>query len=215
MAAPIGVLGGTFDPVHHGHLRLAIECLHDFAFSEVRLIPVHTPPHRDAPAASAAQRLAMLQKAVEGRMGLVADDREVRRGGVSYTIDTARSLREEFGVRPLCLIMGMDAFQLLHTWRRWTELPEYVHIVVVNRPGSALEFQHREVAGLYSQRSVADLSALAAKPSGSILKADIPLLDISAARIRGLIAAGRDASFLLPPPVLDHIRREGIYQSSQ
>ena len=213
MAAPVGVLGGTFDPVHHGHLRLAVECLRDFAFSEVRLIPVHTPPHRDAPIATAAQRLTMLQLAVEGTNELVADDREVRRGGVSYTVDTARALREEFGARPLCLIMGMDAFQLLHTWHRWTELLDYVHIVVVNRPGSAVEFQHREVAGLYAQRSVADISGLAAKPSGSILKADIPLLDISAARVRKLIAAGGDVSFLLPPPVLDYIRREGIYKN--
>lgn len=213
MSKAIGIFGGTFDPVHHGHLRLAIECLEGFGLAEVRLIPAHTPPHREAPAATPAQRLKMLQLAVEGTRGLVADDREVRRGGVSYTVDTARSLRGESGGRPLCLIMGMDAFQLLHTWREWTALLDHVHIVVVNRPGSAVELQYREVAEIYSRRSVADFSGLAGKPSGAILKVEIPLLEISAARIRKLVETGQDASFLAPQPVFEYIRREGIYKS--
>ncbi|MBI2992995.1 MAG: nicotinate-nucleotide adenylyltransferase [Gammaproteobacteria bacterium] len=213
MSSPIGILGGTFDPVHHGHLRLAIECLDTLDLAEVRLIPVDTPPHREAPAASPTQRLKMVQLAVEGTNGLVADDREVRRKGVSYTVDTARSLRGEFGPRPLALVMGMDAFQLLHTWRQWTALLDYVHIIVVNRPGSPVEFENREVADLFAARSVPSFAGIAAQPSGAILKVDIPLLDISAARIRGLIGTGRDPRFLLPPPVLDYIRREGLYQN--
>jgi len=214
MTQPVGILGGTFDPVHHGHLRLAVECLDNLDLAEVRMIPLDTPPHRGAPAAGPAQRLKMLQLAVEGTKGLVADDREVRRGGVSYTVDTLRSLRTEFGIRPLALIMGMDAFQTLHTWRQWTGLLDYAHIIVVNRPGSPVEFEHPEVAELFASRSTPSISGIAAHPSGAILKVDLPLLDISAARIRKLIATGNDPRFLLPTPVLDYIRREGLYQSN-
>ena len=114
----IGVLGGSFDPVHYGHLRLAIELLQDLALSEMRLIPCGVPPHRALLVASNAQRVAMLQAAIVGEQGLVVDERELRRSGPSYTVDTLTSLRSELGDVPLCLIMGKDAFIHLHTWHR-------------------------------------------------------------------------------------------------
>lgn len=212
MVQPIGILGGTFDPVHHGHLRLALECVQNLGLAEVRLVPVYAPPHKAAPVATPSQRLHMLQLAVEGAAGLVADDREVRRGGSSYTIDTLTTVRAEFGNRPVCLLMGMDAFQALHTWREWTALLDHVHIIVVNRTGSAVEFEHRELANLLAARSVSAPSELIHAPGGAILKIDVPTLDISASRIRGLIAAGRDVTFLLPGNVIEYIRREGLYR---
>jgi len=212
--APIGILGGTFDPVHHGHLRLARECLDSLGLAEVRLIPVHSPPHRAVPAATPAQRLRMLEIATQGAPGLVADGRELERGGHSYTIDTLEPLRREAGDRPLCLLMGMDAFRQINTWKRWTALLEYAHIVVVDRPGKEPRFDDREVAGLFVEHAAPGPDTLHALPAGRILRLNAPLLDISATHIRELIAAGRSPRWLLPDAVIDYIQREKLYQSA-
>ncbi len=137
-ARRIGIFGGTFDPVHNGHLRTALEVAELLAFDELRLVPASVPPHRGAPLATAAERLRMLQLAADAHPGFVVDDRELVRGGASYTIDTLRSLRAELGetVR-LCLIVGMDAFAAIDTWKEWRALGDHAHIVVVQRPGAA------------------------------------------------------------------------------
>ena len=135
MDKPIGILGGTFDPVHNGHLRMAIEVMELCALDEVRLTPLHTPPHRLLPNTTPQHRLAMLSHAVKEVQGLRIDERELQRAGVSFTVDTLRSLREELGNKPLCLIMGMDAFQGLNTWHEWTSLVDLAHIIVASRPG--------------------------------------------------------------------------------
>lgn len=209
---PLGILGGTFDPVHHGHLRLARECLERLHLDEVRLVPVHTPPHRAAPAASPAQRLAMLELAVGAERGLTVDRRELDRGGSSYTVDTLEPLRREAGSRPLCLIMGLDAFRGINRWRRWTALLDCAHIIVVDRPGNEPRFEEREIAELFARHAAAGAEALRAAPAGLILKLDAPLLDISASYIRELFAAGRDPRWLLPDGVIEYIRREGLYR---
>jgi nicotinate-nucleotide adenylyltransferase len=211
MAAPIGVLGGTFDPVHHGHLRLAQECLETIGLSEVRLVPVHSPPHRAAPVATPEQRLRMLEIAAAGSPGLVPDGRELARGGASYTIETLEPLRKEAGARPLCLIMGLDAFAQIRTWRRWTALLDYAHIIVVDRPGKEPRFDDREAANLFVEHAASGPDVLHELPAGRILKLEAPLLDISASRIRGLVAAGRSVRYLVPDPVIEFIKREKLY----
>ena len=211
---PLGVLGGTFDPIHHGHLRLALECYERLALDEVRLIPLHTPPHRHVPIAEPAHRLAMLQLAVAEHSALVADDREIQRSGVSYTIDTLRSLREQRNSQPLCTIMGLDAFQTLDSWRDWRLILEYSHIIVVNRPGSPVSFESEEIAHLFEKNSVTDPSDLQQQPAGTILKIDIPMLDISATRIRQLVSEKRDTHFLLPDSVINYIEQHDLYKTA-
>lgn len=210
MAKPIGILGGTFDPVHHGHLRLALEVYQSLNLAEVRLIPAHTPPHRRQPTASQKQRLKMLRLAVKGVAGLVVDDREILRGNTSYTVETLRSIRSEAGNTPLYLILGMDAFQSLHTWHQWTTLTDYAHIIVAARPGSRETIRHNAVRRFYSSHVCKNRSALR-KPSGRIMNVDVPLLDISATRIRGLYAKNRELRYLLPDAVISYIKRESLY----
>ncbi len=131
---PVGVFGGTFDPVHHGHLRTALEVLEGCGLEQLRLVPALVPPHRPQPRAPAPLRLEMLRRAVAGEPRLVVDDRELRRGGPSYTVDTLAELRAAVGTRPLCLVLGADAFLGLPGWHRWRELFALAHLVVVERP---------------------------------------------------------------------------------
>ena len=134
-ARPIGIFGGTFDPIHLGHLRTGFELLQSLQLSELRWIPVGNPGHREPPLAAAALRLEMVRAAVAGQPGFVLDEREVRRSGASYTVDTLEELHAEHPARPLCLVLGMDAFLGLTAWRRWTDILELAHLVVAHRPG--------------------------------------------------------------------------------
>ena len=137
---PIGIFGGTFDPIHFGHLRLAEEMLELANLQQIRFIPTGTPPHRGAPQVTAVQRSAMVGLAIADQPKFVLDEREVRRAHMCYTVDTLRELRQELGeAQPLCLLMGGDAFLQLHTWYQWEELLELAHIVVGCRPGFAIE----------------------------------------------------------------------------
>ena len=210
-AMTTGLLGGTFDPLHNGHLRLAIECLESVALRQVRLVPVHLPPHRDAPVASPDQRLDMVRLAVNGIPGLVADAAEVQRGGVSYTIDTLRALRGSPGREPMALIIGMDAFAMLNTWRQWTELLDLVHIIVVHRPGADATAFDPEIRNILEQRRVHTATELGSQPAGNVHLAKLPLLDISATGIRSRLARGRNVSGLVPDPVLQYIHRHSLY----
>jgi len=211
MARPIGILGGTFDPVHHGHLRLALEVYQSCALDEVRLIPLHTPAHRQAPAVSPSQRLQMLYLATQKIKGLVVDERELQRADVSFTVETLRSLRVEAGQRSLCLIMGMDAFQSLNTWYEWTALLDYAHIIVARRPAAETIIEHAEVAGLYKKNLTTELSDLHTLQAGKIFNLDVAELDISSTRIRELISTKQDVHFLLPDNVISYIEQEDLY----
>lgn len=214
MSGPIGILGGTFDPVHNGHLRLALECLDAARLAEVRLVPLHKPAHRGPVQASPDQRLAMLRLAAENMPGLNVDDIEIRRGGTSWTIDTVTEYRNRSGDRPLCLIIGMDAFQDLHRWKQWELIPEQVHIIVAARPGTSDQFEHTQVADLYAQRHTDYLEDIHSTPAGRILKINIPTLAISSTRIRSLLAAAQSPAFLLPDNVLAYIRQQRIYPNN-
>jgi nicotinate-nucleotide adenylyltransferase len=199
---PIGILGGTFDPVHNGHLRLAIEMRAALGLSSVKLVPALYPPLRDAPGTDASRRLKMIEAAIEGEDGLEVDDRELHREAPSYTVDTLRSLRRELGDLPICLIVGMDAFCRFDEWHQWTEVSELAHIAVAQRPGSSSP-ESGAVAELVTSRSVNDPAKLRERRAGHVIVQDIPALDISATRIRALLEAGQSIRYLVPDPVND------------
>lgn len=211
MQKPIGILGGTFDPVHFAHLRMAFEVQQRCDLQEVRMIPLYTPAHRQMPAASTDHRLRMLKLAVSQCDKLMVDERELQRQEVSYTVDTLRSMREELGGVPLCLIMGMDAFQSLNSWRSWEQLLDYAHIVVARRANIDIEIKQAEVRKLYNDNVISDVSDLHSSSSGKILMLDTIELEISSTTIRELIAMGQSPQFLLPDTVLSHITKEGLY----
>lgn len=206
----LGIYGGTFDPVHIGHLRTALDLYETLGLSEVRLIPAQQPPHRDRPQASPEQRLALLQAAVDGQPGLLVDDRELSRPGPSYMVDTLTSLRDEFGDTPLALILGMDAFLGLEGWHRWHELTGLAHLLVMQRPGVALPAEG-ELAELLASRRVAGVAALQQRPAGGILLCEVTRLAISASDIRARRAAGRSIRYLVPDTVWQQIDRQGLY----
>ncbi|MBS0570182.1 MAG: nicotinate-nucleotide adenylyltransferase [Proteobacteria bacterium] len=198
---PIAILGGTFDPVHIGHLRVALEASEALAVP-VCLMPAHVPPHRPAPVASAAQRVAMLRAALTGQDRLLLDTRELERSEPSYTVDTLRGMRAEFGAaRPLVLLLGLDAFAGLPTWHEWRELFKLAHIAVMTRPGHSTVLPadlDAEVAPRRTQ-SVADLHAA---PCGKALDLAVTPLEVSASAVRAVLAAGRDPRWLVPDALL-------------
>lgn len=206
----IAVLGGTFDPVHFGHLRIALEVREQLSCSEVRFVPCSTPPHRSVPVASVEQRLEMLRLATLAARGFTVDQRELRRAGPSYTVDTLASLRGECGTTPLALIVGMDAFAALDTWHEWRRLTEYAHLIVVERPGMVGP-DAGPVAALSRERLATDPAALHDTPAGRILLLRTAQLDISATAIRAMVAADRSPRYLVPDAVCDYIRNERLY----
>ncbi|MCU1715594.1 nicotinate-nucleotide adenylyltransferase [Pseudomonas sp. 5P_3.1_Bac2] len=213
MAKRIGLLGGTFDPVHIGHLRSAVEVAQALALDELRLIPSARPPHRSQPQASAAQRLAMAQLAVAGSALLRVDDRELKREKPSYSIDTLESLRAELAADDqLFLILGWDAFCGLPTWHRWQELLLHCHILVLQRPDADTEAAD-ELRNLVAARSVSDPQALAG-PGGQIAFIWQTPLAVSATQIRALIAQAKSAQFLVPDAVLAYIHAHGLYRGA-
>ncbi|MEE8320899.1 MAG: nicotinate-nucleotide adenylyltransferase [Gammaproteobacteria bacterium] len=209
---PIGLLGGTFDPVHFGHLRLAAEVIQRLDLEELRFVPLHVPPHREAPRATAEQRYTMLQMAITDVDCLRVDNRELHREGVSYTIDTVKSLRKETGNTPLCLLLGMDAFKSIDTWHRWEELLTYVHIIIADRPGTTLPTGVKTIKELVDEYSVDDYTLLHQAQAGKILYIPVPMLDISSTHIRQQISNQNNVRFLLPDAVLDYIHTNHLYQ---
>lgn len=210
MAKALGILGGTFDPIHHGHLRPAQEVLRVLDLAEIRVIPAANPPHRRPPVATPEQRLRMVELAVAGVPGFTLDDREYRRGGPSYTVLTLESLRREFGERPLCLLLGSDAFDGIETWHRWQCLPELAHFIVMTRPG--WEFPAGERLPPWARdRQVRDPSMLNRASAGKIYYQAVTPQDISATRIREALARGEPVEAWLPSAVLEYIRANHVY----
>jgi nicotinate-nucleotide adenylyltransferase len=199
---PLAILGGTFDPVHNAHLRVAWEAC-ELLDAEVRLVPASVPPHRDQPVASAAERAAILRAALKGQDRLVADERELRRDGPSWTIDTLIELREEIGAeRPLVLLVGADAFLGLPSWHRWTELFDYAHIGVLTRPGNEIATLPTELRIKIASRRTSDPNAVASSPAGRVLPMPVTPLEISATQIRDVLASGGEPRYLMPDAVL-------------
>jgi nicotinate-nucleotide adenylyltransferase len=207
---PIGIFGGTFDPIHFGHLRTAFELLQSLRLSEMRFMPAGNPPHREVTVAGAEQRLAMVQAATEGQPGFVVDDREIRREGLSYSVDTMRTLRADFPQRALCLIVGMDAFLGLPKWHQWRELLELAHLVVAHRPGWRAPSMG-PLGELLVDRGTGRINDLHESRAGCIYIHAVTQLEISSTEVRKSIAAGRDPRYLMPDAVRAIIEQTGCY----
>lgn len=206
----IGIFGGTFDPIHYGHLRPALEMRQALGLEQVRFIPLAVAVHRKQPVATVAQRLAMVRAALSAQPGFVLDDREIRRNGGSYTLDTLNELHREQPGTTWCLFAGGDAFNDFLTWHRPLEILELAHLVVMQRPGAGPPADPA-LARLSRERRCNDRSELKAAPAGRIFFQRVTQLDISATAIRAELAAGNSPRFLLPDPVLAIIERERLY----
>lgn len=213
---PVGILGGTFDPIHNGHLRLAEEVAGLLDLTQIRFIPTGTPPHRAQPAGSNAQRAEMVRLAIAGNPRFMMDERELVRPGQSYSFDTVIELRATLPPRtPVVLMMGADAFLSLPGWHRWRELLEICHIVVAQRPGYSVTSWESALAPelweAFANRSVVNMSPLRGSPGGRIAIHTMTALDISASLLRSQLRSGVSPRYLLPDAVLDYIHRNGLY----
>jgi nicotinate-nucleotide adenylyltransferase len=214
MKQPIGLFGGTFDPIHYGHLRTAFELWQQLRLAEIRFMPTGSPPHREQPYATPELRLAMVEAAVASQPAFVVDDREVRRTGVSYSVDTLTEVRKEFPDRSLCLLLGMDAFLGLPNWHRWRELLDLAHIVVAHRPGWKAPTMGPlgEVMVDHGTGTIRDLHQ---NPSGRVYVHAVTQLEISSTELRQLIIAGRDPQYLVPEEVRQIIQETRCYAPRQ
>lgn len=200
--------GGTFDPIHDGHLAIA-RAARDALRARVRLMPAADPPHRAPPGASAEQRARMLDLAVAGEPDLVVDRRELGRDGPSYTVETLREVRAEVGPdQPLALLVGADSFLDLPKWREWQALFDLAHFVVAERPGSVLDPIRTQFAQM---RETADVEALRSEPAGRVYRLNQPLHAESASQVRALMVVGEPWRQYLPAPVAAYIERHGLY----
>lgn len=206
----IGILGGTFDPIHFGHLRLALELYQALDLEQVRLVPCYQPVHRKLPIASPEERFAMAKHAVASESALIVDDLEIKRKGPSYTIDTLLELRKKFTQQPLCLLIGIDAFLGFTSWHRWQDILAQAHLIIAHRPQYHLP-QTGIVAKLLQECLTEDPNLIQQKFSGCIILHPITALDISATDIRKQISMGKNPRYLLPDEVYTFIKKRGIY----
>lgn len=204
----IGIFGGTFDPVHYGHLRPAQEIMSALLLQKLFLVPASTPPHRQAPVARAEQRLQMVRLAVTDFQDLTVDDCEIRRGGISYTVDTLQYYRQQYPQTPLCLLMGSDAFSSLETWHQWQRIPTLAHLVVMQRP-----YQQQDAIPQWSEAClVSDVNELSATSAGKVYLHAVTPQDISATAIRQAISRHEDVAQMMPAPVLQYIQQHHLYE---
>ena len=210
----IGLLGGTFNPIHFGHLRMAQELAEALNLTEVRFIPSANPPHKNQPSVSAKERAAMVQLAVADNPLFKLDTRELNRDGASYTIDTLISLREELGNNvALCLVMGSDAFAKLDSWHRWQELLKYCHIILVQRPNKLAQTKlPDDLTALLHDNYTENIDDLAQKSAGYIHMQATTAQDISATNIRKRLAIGKSVKYLAPDNVLAYIQQQHLYK---
>ena len=205
--------GGTFDPVHAGHLAVA-RAARDALGADVAFLPAADPPHRAAPGASAEQRARMIELAIAGEPGFSVDRRELQRAGPSWTVDTLRDLRAERGpAAPLAWLVGADAFRGLPTWHDWRELLDLAHFVVAVRPGHGLDALPGDLAEACAGRWLDHPGRLARSPAGGLFRLDMPLHPGLGHRTAPPAAGRRAARGLaVAPPVADFIGREGLYR---
>lgn len=199
----IGVFGGTFDPIHIGHLRLATEVAEALDLERVHLVPAAMPPHRGEPLLDADTRLSLVAESIRDEPSFVLDDREHRREGPSYTSDTLAEFAAEFPGEPLVLLMGMDAFNGLPDWHEVDRILELAHVAVATRPGAEAQGTARQ--WLDARR--ASVGELPGAAPGRIVPVEITRLDISATGLRAMVEQGRSLRYLVPEPVVRHFAR--------
>lgn len=216
---PLGIFGGTFDPVHFGHLRLAEAAANALGLDTVRWIPAGRPVLREAPSVGPAHRLAMVRLAIADNPCFELDPAEIEAARPSFTVPTLERLRrpENFGTeRPLVLLIGADAFSGLTGWHRWESLLDLAHLAVAHRPGYPVEAGalSAPLAEVFRQRFCADASVLSTAPAGRIVNFPMTQLDISATRIRGLVSKGHSIRYLLPDAVIEYIGDHRFYREN-
>lgn len=212
--SPIGIFGGTFDPIHYGHLRTAFEMLQALRFAEVRFVPSGDPPHRGETFAPAPLRLEMVRAATANEPSFVVDDCELERDGPSYTVDTLAAMRQEEPDVPMGLILGMDAFLGLTSWHRWDDILSYAHIVVAHRPGWRAP-DIGALGNLISEHGTHRVEDLHEQRDNRIHIHAVTQLEISSTEIRDLVVAGRDPRFLMPDVVRDVIVNSQCYANQE
>ncbi|VAX10513.1 Nicotinate-nucleotide adenylyltransferase [hydrothermal vent metagenome] len=205
----IGILGGTFDPIHYGHLRPALDIQQTLGLDEIRLIPLRDPSHRKPPIATPEQRLAMLHAAIEGQTGFSIDTQELERGTKSYTVHTLRTLRATAGTTiPICLLIGTDAFHDFANWHKPEEILQLAHLVVMQRHDEPMP----SATPLTSGRLTKSTAALKTSPGGRILFQPVTQLEISSTAIKAMIINNQNPRYLLPDSVLHIIRQQQLYR---
>jgi len=217
LSEPLGIFGGTFDPIHFGHLRLAEEAIAHLGLDGVRWIPAGQPPHRGMPQVAARQRLDMVLSATGGNPRFSVDTSEVEAAVPSYTVHTLERMRHELGHdQPLVLLVGADAFAGLAGWHCWRDIFQLAHIAVSHRPGFPVEASSlpQALASEFHDRRLSDVNALKLAPAGGIATFAMTQLAISATQIRKLLANGLSARYLLPDAVLDYIHLHQLYKST-
>lgn len=210
----IGILGGTFDPIHNGHIRLALEAQQQLSLEHVRLIPVNIPPHRSLPAVSSDHRRKMIELAIANEKTLCIDLREMESDETSYTISTLRSLRQEFTDETFCLILGRDAFNKIDSWKDWEQLLDYAHIIVANRPGEMPENISTKLNTWINKHQTNQLEKLNEQKFGRIYFIDIPMLDVSSSTIRQKIKKDETTENLLATTTHTYIKENNLYMDT-
>ena len=217
MSEVLGLFGGTFDPIHFGHLRLAEEAISHLGLSSVRWIPAGQPPHRGTPQVTPQHRLAMVLRSTTENPKFSVDPAEVEAARASYTVETLERLRHELGTtQPLVLLVGADAFAGLSTWHRWRDLFALAHIAISHRPGFPVEKSSlpNALASEFSDRQQSDVSCLGKAAAGCVVTFAMTQLAISATQIRKLLANGKSARYLLPDAVLDYFQLHQLYRNA-
>ena len=206
----IGILGGTFDPVHFGHLRTGLDVVEQLELAQLRLVPCAMPAHRDNPSATAQERRLMLELAIKNHPKLMVDDRELLREGPSYTVDTLESLREDYPENPLFLLMGTDTFSQLTTWSRWTQILPLAHIVVMRRADEPWMLSN-QLSEFYEQNLASEDDA--SLKAGKVWSLPVTQMGISATAIRDRLLRGDDVRYLLPDAVISLIEQLHLYRA--
>ncbi|WP_173291839.1 nicotinate-nucleotide adenylyltransferase [Thiosulfativibrio zosterae] len=203
----IGINGGTFDPIHFGHLRPALEVQLALGLEEVRFIPCYKPVHRDQPSVSAEHRCAMIALAIASQPKFVLDKVEIEQGGPSYMVHTLQTLTKRYPAKGLVLMMGTDAFAKFDTWFEWQTILKLANLAITHRPGEPIP-QSGEVGQLFKKSWVPKLT----EPFGQIVDVPITQLELSATALRSYLKQGVCVDYLLPSPVINYIQQHQLYQ---
>ena len=207
---PLALFGGTFDPVHYGHLRCADEARQKLGLNKLYLLPAGSPVHRTSPRATSEQRLEMLQLAQVEFPNLAIDSRELTRSGPSYMVDTLREVRSLFPQRSVCLLIGQDAANRLHSWHEWEQLFSLANIVVLSRPGESEEYRHDLTRKIHN-RLVTEVHDLAHAAADCVLQLQVSPVDISSTSIQSMMRLGRSPKSMMPDSVLNYIEENRLY----